>query len=149
MLVPTCRIKLFKLITINFKNIIFSLFYLRSCFGPQVCIGNYSSRICGVVPWRGSIRKVILLHTSYCLNTSLTNYLFAPLAFHIRHFSCFAVTNRDWPTIVVYCSSLPTCIIVSNISFTRGNRESLHISLLHQGKRYFSGSLKNSYYSTA
>jgi len=32
------------------KFIIFNLFYLLFCFGPQVCKGNSSFRICGVVP---------------------------------------------------------------------------------------------------
>jgi len=49
---------------VNFKNfIIFNLFYLLLCFGPQVCVGSSSFRICGVMPWLGSIRNIILLHT--------------------------------------------------------------------------------------
>ena len=69
------------------KCIIFNLFYLRFCFWPQVCIGNTSFRICGFVPWRGGVRNIILLHTriSYFLNTSLTTFLFTPLAIHTRH----------------------------------------------------------------
>jgi len=35
---------------INFKNLVFNLLYLLFCFGPPVCIGNSSFRICGVVP---------------------------------------------------------------------------------------------------
>ena len=47
---------------VNFKNfIIFNLFYLRFCFGPQVCIGNSSFSICEFVPCRGSVRNIILL----------------------------------------------------------------------------------------
>jgi len=49
---------------VNFKKIIiFSVFYLLFCFGPQVYIGNSSFGICGVVPWLGSVRNIILLHT--------------------------------------------------------------------------------------
>jgi hypothetical protein len=64
--------------------IIFNLFYVLFCFGPQVCIGNSSFRICGVVPWLGSVRSIILLHahTSYFFNASLTAFL-TPLALHM------------------------------------------------------------------
>ena len=49
---------------INLKIlIIFNLFYLHFCFGPHVCIGNSSFRICRVVTCRGSVRNIILLHT--------------------------------------------------------------------------------------
>jgi len=49
---------------VNFKKIIiFNLFYLRFCFGPQVCIGNSSFRICGFVSWRGGVTNIILLNT--------------------------------------------------------------------------------------
>ena len=67
------------------KIIIFSLFYSRFCFGPQVCIGNSSFKICGFVPWHGGVRYIILHHTSYCLNTSLMTFLFTPLIIHTRH----------------------------------------------------------------
>jgi hypothetical protein len=41
----------------------FHSFYLCFCFGPDVCTGNFSFKICGVVPWRGGVRNTILLHT--------------------------------------------------------------------------------------
>ena len=41
---------------VNLKSfIIFNLFYLRLCFGHNVCTGNNSFKICGVVPWCGSV----------------------------------------------------------------------------------------------
>ena len=109
--------------------IIFNLFYLHFCFGPQVCKGNSTFRICGVVTWHGSVRSIVLLtHTSYFHHTSLKH-------FHTRRFGCIIVTTRDRPTFVECYSSLLTCVIVSNISFTWGNRESLYeISLFCQGK---------------
>jgi len=87
---------------VNFKNfIIFNLFYLLFCFGPQVCIGNFSFRICRVVPWLGSVRNIILLHTHthththarvharmhtlHFLSTSLTTFLFTPVTIHMQH----------------------------------------------------------------
>jgi len=36
----------------------FSLFYLRFCFGPDVCTGNFSFKIWWVVPWCGSVRNI-------------------------------------------------------------------------------------------
>ena len=51
---------------VNFKNfIIFNLFQLYFCCGPHVCIGNSSLRIFGVVPWCGSARNIVLLHTHH------------------------------------------------------------------------------------
>jgi len=44
---------------VNFKQIIiFSLFCLHFCFGPQVCTGNSSFRICGFVPCRGGVTNI-------------------------------------------------------------------------------------------
>jgi hypothetical protein len=43
--------------------IIFSLFYLCFCFGPNVCPANFSFKICRGVPWHGSVRNIILIHT--------------------------------------------------------------------------------------
>jgi len=64
-------------------------------------------KICGVVPWRGSVRNIILLHThTHILKTSLKTFFFTTLAFHTRHFSCVAVMNRDWPNFIECCSSL-------------------------------------------
>ena len=53
-------------VNLNFF-IIFNSFYLRFCFGPQVCVGNSSFRIYGVVTWHGSVRNIILLHTHVIL----------------------------------------------------------------------------------
>jgi hypothetical protein len=45
------------------------------------------------------------------------------------------VMNRERPTFVGFCSSKPTCFIVSSMFFTMGNPEFLHcLSLLPQGK---------------
>jgi len=45
------------------------------------------------------------------------------------------VMNRERPTFVGFCSSIPTCVIVSSTFFTMGNREFLHcLSLFPQGK---------------
>jgi len=45
------------------------------------------------------------------------------------------VMNRERPTFVEFCSSIPTFVIISSMFFTMGNREFLHcISLLPQGK---------------
>jgi len=65
-------------------------------------------KICGVVPWLGSVRNIILLntHTPHFLKTTLKTFFFTPLAFHTRHFSCVAVMNWDWPKFVECCSSL-------------------------------------------
>jgi len=94
-------------------------------------MGNSNFRICGFVPWHGGVRNIILFHThthtSYFLNTSLKTFLFTPLA--------NTVMNRERPTFVEFSSSIPTCIVISSMCFTLGNREFLHgVSLLHQGK---------------
>jgi len=90
---------------VNFKKIIiFSLFCLRFCFGPQVCIGNSSLRICGFVPQRGGVRNIILLHThtSYFLSTPLINFLFTHSLF-TQH----TITNRARPPFVTFqCTDL-------------------------------------------
>jgi len=45
------------------------------------------------------------------------------------------VMNRERPTFVGFCSSIPTCVIISSTFFMMGNREFLHcLSLLPQGK---------------
>ena len=120
--------------------IILNLFYLRFCFGPDACTGNFGFTICGVVPWHGSVRNNNLTshthththqthtHTPYFLKISLTDFFFTPLAVHTWYFSCVTVTNRDWPTFVECCPILRNCAIISNVSFTRRNRESIHIS---------------------
>jgi hypothetical protein len=53
--------------------LIFNLFYLRFCFGPDVCPGNFIFKICGVVPWHCSVRNIILLHTHILLSQHFTN----------------------------------------------------------------------------
>jgi hypothetical protein len=124
--------------------IILNLFYLRFCFGPHVFTGNSISRICGVVPLHGSVRNAILLtyllltHLfTYLLtlfSTSLTTFLFTPLAVNVWHFSCVTVRTRDRLTFVECCSSLLTCVFISSISFVRENWEYLDdISLHPQG----------------
>jgi len=71
-------------------------------FGHDVCTGNFSVKICGVVPWRGIVNNITLKtsRTSYFLKTLLTTFYFSPLAVHTQYFSCVAVTNRDWPTFI-------------------------------------------------
>ena len=115
-------------VNLNFF-IIFNSFYLRFCFGPQVCVGNSSFRICGVVTLHGSVRNIFLLHTHVILPPHFTKN------FHTRRFGCITVTTRDRPTFLECCSSLWTCVIISSIYFTRGNREYLYyVSLFRQGK---------------
>jgi hypothetical protein len=58
-------------------------------------------------------------HTSYLRRTTLKAFRFPPLAVHTRHFGCFTVTDRDRPTFVKGYSCLPTCVIVSSVSFPR------------------------------
>jgi len=54
---------------------------------------------------------------------------------HNPLFTCNTVMNRERPTFVEFCSSIPTCVIFSSMFFTMGIREFLHsISLLCQGK---------------
>jgi hypothetical protein len=100
------------------KFIIFSLFYLHFCFGPQVCVGNSSLGIFGVVPWRGSVRNITLLaHTSYFHHFSRKTFHLTPFAVYTRHFVCVTVTDRDRPTFAgchsclwVRINSYHTCI---------------------------------------
>jgi hypothetical protein len=62
------------ILEVNFKNCLISnLFYLRFCFRPHVFAGNSSLRVCGVVPWLGIVRNIILLHTHIILPQHLTN----------------------------------------------------------------------------
>jgi hypothetical protein len=75
------------------QEVNFNLFYLCFCLVPQVCTGNSTLRMSGVVPWRGNVSNIILLHThththtAYFLNTSLTTFLFSPLAVHKWRFA--------------------------------------------------------------
>ena len=67
---------------VNFKNfIIFNLFYLRFCFGPGVCTGNFGFKIYGVVPCLGSVR-----------NNNLTSYTHTHTHTHTILFQNF--TNK-------------------------------------------------------
>jgi len=120
------------------KNIIFNLFYFHFCFWPQVCIRNYSFRVCGFV------------FASCCQKHHFTSHTHHNLASHTQHTATLhtqllsshhspatrhTVMNRETPTFVQFCSSIPTCIAVSSMFFTMGNPEFLHgISLLLQGK---------------
>jgi hypothetical protein len=68
-------------------------------------------------------------HTSYFLNMS---QLFSS---HNPLFTHDTVINRERPMFLEFCSSIPTCIIISSMFLTIRNREFLHcISLLSQGK---------------
>jgi hypothetical protein len=107
-------------------------FYLLFCFGPQVCIGNSSFRIWGVLPWCGSVRNIIHTHThTHIILPQHFTYNFS----HHSLFTCDTFTNRERPAFFEWCSSVPTCVIIFSMFFVMGNRESLHdISLLRQGK---------------
>jgi len=61
---------------VNLSFIILNIFYLRFCYGPDVRTGNFSVKICGVMPLRGSIRNIILLHTQTILSQNFTNNFF-------------------------------------------------------------------------
>jgi len=77
---------------VNFKNfIIFNLFYLLFCFGPQVCIGNPTFRICEVVPCLGSVRNIILLHTH--IHIILPQYFTDNFSLHTTYYS-YATLSR-------------------------------------------------------
>jgi hypothetical protein len=116
---------------------IYNLFYLCFWFGPQVCTGNSTFRISGVVPWHGNVSNIILLnthpHTAYFLNTSLTTFLFTPLAVRMRHFVSPSWTETDQPlssVVSVYRLELSCPMYIS-----QGGVENLHdISLHPQGK---------------
>jgi hypothetical protein len=75
------------------------------------------------------------MHTSYLCHTLPKTFLFTPLAVHARHYGCITIMDLDRRTPVGCCCSLQTCTVISSISFTRMNQESLYeISLLCQGK---------------
>ena len=121
---------------VDLNFLIFNLFYLHFCFGPQVCIDNCSLTICAVVSWCGNVRNILMhKHTLYFCHTSLKASLFTPLMTHTQHYGCVTIANWQKPTSDECCFSLPTSAIVSSISFMRGNSETLYdISLPHQGK---------------
>jgi hypothetical protein len=117
---------------VNFKSlIIFNFTYVSHVLGLEACIGNSSFGICGVVSWRDSVRNIILLcshthththtHTPYLINTSLTPFVFTPLAVHTLHSGCITITNLHRSTFVECCSTLLTCVIIFSTSFTREN----------------------------
>jgi hypothetical protein len=89
--------------------------------------------ICGV-PWHGGVRNIILLHThTHILSQHFTNIF----SLHTTHYShatlCCHEPKRS--TFVEFCSSVPTCVVVSSMFFTMRNQEFLHgISLLLQAK---------------
>jgi hypothetical protein len=65
---------------------------LHFCFGPQVCIGSSCYRSCGVVPWHGSVRNIILQHsitlpphftTNFSLHTTGSTH--TTFLLHYRH----------------------------------------------------------------
>ena len=67
----------------------------------------------------------LITYTSYFCHTALKTFLFPLLAVHTQHFGCVTVTDQDRPTYVECYSCLLTYVIISSISFTRMNRESL------------------------
>jgi len=73
---------------------IFNLFYLCFCFGPDVCAGNFIFKICGVMPWCGSVRNIILLRArmhaharAYTHTLSLSQNFTNNFFLHITHSS--------------------------------------------------------------
>jgi hypothetical protein len=88
---------------------IFNLFYLHFCVGPHVCIGNSSLRIFAVCLGVVVSETSSFTHTSFFRHTSLTTFLFPPLADHTRHFGWFTVTDWDRPTFAECHTFLPTC----------------------------------------
>jgi hypothetical protein len=80
-LVPKCR----KLIKIFYN---FNLFYVCFSFGRHVFIGISSFRVCGVLLWLGSGRKIILLHTHVHTKQYFTN-----------NFSLHTTPLHTWPTL--------------------------------------------------
>ena len=116
------------MLDINFKKfIIFNSFYLCFCYGPQVCIGNSSFRICGFVPWCSGVRNITLLHTHIILSQHLINNF-------SLHTTLYSHATPSL-TFVEFCSNTLTCVIVSSMFFMTGNRKFLHgTSLLCQGK---------------
>jgi hypothetical protein len=97
---------------VNLKKFIFlSLFYLRFCFGPQVCIANSSFRICGLVLWRGGVRNIILLHTHIPSQHFTNNF-----SLHTTHYSHLTLswTEKDirllsFVSVYQHALSFPVC----------------------------------------
>ena len=60
-----------------FKSFIFTyLFYLRFCFGPDVCKGNFGVKFCGVMPLPVSVRSTTLRHTHTIISQNFTQNFF-------------------------------------------------------------------------
>jgi len=53
------------------KIIIFNLFYLHFCLGPQVCLGNSSFRFCALAWW--CQKHHLTSHTHIILSQHFTN----------------------------------------------------------------------------
>ena len=110
---------------VNLKNFIILIsFYLHSCFGPHVCIGNFRLKFLElclgvVVSETSSYYTHIILSPNFTNSFSRHNTISShtTLWLHFRH--------RMRQTSLFECYlCLPTCIIVSRISFTRMNLES-------------------------
>jgi hypothetical protein len=74
---------------VNFYN--FNLFYLRLSFAPHIFVGISSFRVCGVVLWLGSGRKINLLHTH--TPHARTHQHFT------NNFSVHTTPLHTWPTL--------------------------------------------------
>jgi hypothetical protein len=68
---------------VNFKrfyNFQFILLTFLVWTRYDVCTGNFSLKIYGVVPWRGSVKNIILLHTHTHTHThTYTHHTFSKL----------------------------------------------------------------------
>jgi hypothetical protein len=86
------------ILEVNFKNfIIFNLFYLRFRFGPHIFAGNSSLKACGVVPWLGIIRDIILLHTSTHTHIILPQHLTNKQHFSSHHTTSHLTRSEKLP----------------------------------------------------
>ena len=116
---PTCR----KLIS-KFYNFQFIFIYVSvwdPMYAQEISASRFVELCLGVVVTNNNLTSHPHSH-----KTSLTTFFFTPLAVHTRYFSCVAVTHRDWQTFFQSCYSPPTCTIISILSFTRRNLESIH-----------------------
>ena len=120
---------------VSFKSsITFNLFYLRFCFRPDVCTGNFSVKICAVVPRCGGVRKIALLHTHTIFSQNFTNNCFlhttrsshATFYLHRCHEPRGANLLLSAVPVHRHSPSFPAYL-------RRGGIESLHISLVRQG----------------
>ena len=108
--------------------IIFNLFYLRFCFGPDVCIGNFRVKIFGVVPLGGSVRNIILLHTYMIFSQNFTNNF---LSSHHSQFTCniLAASLSQTETDQILLSAVLVYRLAPSFAvyLSRGGFESLYI----------------------